>query len=78
VANSCGRAQKRYASVSKALPKCAEADWVDEPLQRLHQSQHTCLSVDRSRGAKVSIIFPLCDQPVLPRETESRPEVRAV
>jgi hypothetical protein len=78
VAKSWGRAQKRFASVSKTLPKCAEAEWVGEPLQRLHQSQHTCLSIDRPREAKVSIIFPLCDWPVLLSESESRPELRAV
>jgi hypothetical protein len=37
MANSCGRAQKRYID-EQVLPKCAEAEWVEEPLQRLHQS----------------------------------------
>jgi len=51
---------------------------VNEPLQRLHQSQRTFLSEDRSGMEKVSTVFPLCDRPVSLWENESRPELRAV
>jgi hypothetical protein len=44
----------------------------------MHQSQRTYLSVDRPLGAKVSPFFPLCDRPVSTRESEPRPELRAV
>jgi len=40
VANSCGRAQTRYASVSKRCQH-VEAQWLERSLQGLHQSQRT-------------------------------------
>jgi len=40
VAKSCGRAQTRYASVSKRC-QYDEAEWLWRSLQGLHQSQRT-------------------------------------
>lgn len=76
MARSCGRAQTRHASVSKATQH-AQAEWVRGPLQDLNQSLWPCLSDDSSRSAKVSINLRLCDRSVLPRENQSRPDPRA-
>jgi len=42
VAKSCGRAQTRYASVSKRC-QYAKAQRLEGLLQGLHQSERTCL-----------------------------------
>ena len=63
LANSCGRAQTRYASVSKCCP-CAEAQWVKWLLQGMHQSLCPTYQLTRSQHQKFLFISPN-DQSVL-------------